>query len=119
MSDDEDNGPPTEAEEREWRKLELHKKRGKTLSYQFGDVPTSLKHDDWLRARRREKRAKQKARADSTAEEGSSSMTNIPYFDEQSDPDSNLSDVSTGTITRFNIMVRSLYPARELFLKCS
>jgi hypothetical protein len=102
MSDDEDdNRPPTAKEQRKWKQLELDRERGLGLAYYYGGIPTSLNHDEWLRKERREKRAKERKRAESKMETMDSPEVDAEYA--QSDGES--SGGSTGTLKRMETNV--------------
>ncbi|CAG8973846.1 hypothetical protein HYALB_00005591 [Hymenoscyphus albidus] len=58
MSDDENDGPLTADEEREWEEMELNRIRQRKLAFQFDGTPTNLRHHQWLVNKRQRKHQK-------------------------------------------------------------
>lgn len=92
--DDDDDRPPTAEEEKEWRKLQLDRRRALNLAWISGGVATSISHDEWLRKKRREKRLKKKTAPASGKEPREASADDLDdgHYDDES------SDSSTGTV---------------------
>lgn len=82
--DDNSDGPPTPAQEREWEEMELNRVRQKKLAFQFDGTPTNRRHHEWLQKKRRQKHLRQENSSSMNSREPRVSEEQVAYNIEQS-----------------------------------